>query len=244
MSATLPNFGLLKDNVYENSLSASYTRLTGGIIRETSLNYSISSIPGQGLSRNKGAELSEGSRHATAVHGGYGDTVTHALGAKIALGSDVLDSSLISGIRAGLGMGYEYVAHDAVFDQPEETDKSISAFASLQQQTPLGSVTTSYKYVETASNWYAGYTFSGLELYLKDNQSGDRPASRQLGLKLKLDLDNLGNLFRKTKKSLFRKANFCYKGLGRTRHNGKLNSDQFAARPRILEAFGPTPSVM
>lgn len=239
---SLPNLGAIEDKVYENSFSANFTRYSNTFIRETSFVYSASAIPGQDLARSvMNIDMEDTSWYETDVLGGYSDTFTHKIAANIAFGSENLNSLFITGFKTSLGFGYDYVAHDQYHDQPGQIKESLSALATLQQQTSLGLIKTSYKQLQSSRTLTVGYSISGIELYAKDMQYQDQAGTQLFGFSLKFDLNNFGNLFRKKKKRLFGKAASSYssyKSLDKIRHQASLNSDQFTTQPKLRESIG------
>jgi hypothetical protein len=231
------NIGSIHDKVYENSFSANYTRYSNGFIRETSFNYSFSAIPGQEFAGSVIALAPEDTGYSAKILGGFSDTTTHEIAAQIAFGSENMGFDFISGFKTSLHLGYEYVEHDVFHDQPGQIMQSFSALATLEQQTSAGLIKTSYKHVESSRTLSVGYSFRGVELYVKNIQYQERNDTQLCGVNIKFDLNTLGGPFRKKVKTLFRKATYFYKGLDQLRHNASINSDHLATQPNIRETL-------
>ncbi len=229
--------GSVEDKVYENSFSANYSRFNNGFLRETSLSYSLSTIPGHEFGGLTTALDSEDVWHTTRSLSGYSDTTTHAMAAQIAFGTEKMAFDLISGFKTSLGVGYEYVEHAPFHDHPGQVIESFSASASLEQQTAIGLLKTSYKHLKSARKFYAGYSFRGVELYFKNTEYKESVNTQLFGFKIKVDLNTLGLPLRKKIKSLFRKETFSYSGNGKIRHSARINSDSFIAQPKIQESI-------
>lgn len=236
--SSLQSFGSIHDKVYENSFSANYTRYSNGFLRETSFNYSFSTIPGQEFAGNVIALAPEDTGYTAKIFGGFSDTTTHELAAQIAFGSENMGFDFISGFKTSLHLGYEYVEHDAFYDRPGQIMQSFSALAKLEQQTSAGLFKTSYRQVESSRTLSVGYSFRGIELYAKNIQYHEREDTQLCGVNVKFDLNSVGGPFRKKVKNLFRKATYFYKGLDQIRHNASINSDHLATQPKIRETLG------
>jgi hypothetical protein len=237
LSIPMQNLGLIEDKVYENSFSANYSRFTNGFLREASFNYSFSSIPSQEFTGSVVNHEPNDSWHKTKIQGGFSDTMTHEIAAHVAFGSEKMAIDFLSGFKTSLDFGYEYVEHDAFHDQPGQILKSFSALATLEQQTSIGLIQTSYKRVESSRTFSAGYLFRGLELYFKNTRYKDLEDTQLYGFKINIDLNTLGLPFRKKTKSLFSKATNFYKGSKQIRHNASISSDHFTTQPIIRQAI-------
>lgn len=237
ISSPLQDFGAVDGKVYENSFSANYTRYSNGFLRETSLNYSFSTIPGQEFTGRVLALDAEDSGYTAKILGGFSDTTTHEIAAQIAFGSENMGFDFISGFKTSLHVGYEHVEHGTFHDNPGQVLTSFSALAAMEQQTSAGLIKTSYRHVETSRTFTAGYSVGGVELYAKNIQYKDREDTQLFGLRIKLDLDSFGLPFRQKSKRLFRKAIYAYDGLGHLRHNSNINSDHLTTKPSIRKTI-------
>lgn len=234
LNHSLPSAGSIDDRVYENSFSARYTRHKDTFLRETSLNYSFNTIAGEEFYRPTLSSQADNSQSKLSVIGGYGDTTTHEIGAQLAFGYEESGANLITGLKTSLGFGYEYTVQDELDNYSRQVEDSISLVAGLEQKTPFGLISTSYKHLDSSQTLYAGYTLSGLELYLKKTHYQDKKDNRLLGFLLKFDLWNPKDPFRRIKK-LFGKGNYHNGGLEQIRHSVSLQSDRLSRQPKAKE---------
>jgi hypothetical protein len=237
LCSSLQNIGPINEKVYENSFSAKYSRYTDGFLRETSLNYSFSIIPGQDLAGSVIASDPQNGGHALQALGGFSDTTTHEFAGKVAFGSEDIDLAFLSGFKTSLFLGYEYVEHDAFHQYSSQSISSLSALATFEQLTPVGLIKTSYKHVESSRMLTTGYSYRGIELYYTNIQNRDYEDARLFGFKINFDLNNLSNPLPQKTKRLFHKAANFYKGFDQMRHNSFINSDSLASRPQIRETI-------
>lgn len=237
ISSSLQNIGSIHDKVYENGFSANYTRYSDGFIRETSFNYSFCAIPGQEFAESAITLDPEDLGYTARIVGGFSDTATHKIAAKIAFGSENMGFDFINGFKTSVHFGYEHVAQDVFHDQPGQIRQSFSTLATLEQQTSIGLIKTSYKHVESYQTLSVGYSLGGVELYVKNIQYKDRDDTQLCGVKFKFDLNNLGVAFRKKIQTLFRKPTYFYTDLHQRRHNASINSDHLATQPKIRETI-------
>ncbi|MBU1137604.1 MAG: hypothetical protein KKA76_01375, partial [Proteobacteria bacterium] len=237
ISSSLQNLGSIHDKVYENGFSANYTRYSDGFIKETSLNYCFIAIPGQEFAESVISLDPDGIGYTAKIIGGFSDTATHKIGAQIAFGSENMGFDFLTGFKTSMHFGYEHIVQDVFHDQPGRIMQSFSALATLEQQTSIGLIKTSYKHVESSQTLSVGYSFRGVELYVKNIQYKNRDDAQLYGVKIKFDLNNLGMAFRKKIKTLFRKPTYFYKDLHQRRHDTRINSDHLATRPTIRESM-------
>ncbi|MFT5701446.1 MAG: hypothetical protein ACI8ZB_004340 [Desulforhopalus sp.] len=232
LNHTFTTSGNIDDRVYENSFSAGYTRYTDTFLRETSLNYNFSTIPGEEFYGATLLSQNNTQKSNVNVIGGYGATMTHEIGAQLAFGYEELGSGLITGLKTSFGVGYEYEIQEELYNYSEEMEESVSFLAAIQQKTPFGLINTSYKHLDSSQTLYAGYALSGLELYLKEVRYQDGKNNRLLGFLVKLDLWNPKDPFRKIKK-LFGRNNSSNRGHEQMRHSVSLQSDSFSTQPKL-----------
>ena len=231
---TLATLGTIDDRLYENSFAASYTRYSDRFLRETSLNYSFSTIPGDEFSRQfYSLDTSTGLGNTTIV-GGYGDTMTHEIDAQIAFGFESLSSSLLTGLKTNLGLGYEYAVQNELYDYSDERSESVSLLAGFEHKTTFGLINTSYKYLDSSQTLYAGYSIQGIELYIQETRYQDNKENMLLGFLLKLNLWNPKDPFSKIK-DLFGGNSRSKRGLEQIRQSVSLNSDSFSVTPTPVE---------
>ena len=235
LSIPMQDIGVIEDKVYENSFSANYSRSTNGFLREASFNYSFSSIPGQDFEGSVIDRNPDDTWHTTQVLGGFSDTTTHEVVAHIAFGSEDTAFDFISGFKTSFDLDYEYIEHDSFHDQPGQTLRSYSALATMEQQTSIGLIQTSYKRAQFSKTYSAGYSYGGLELYFKNIHCKDLDTRQLFGFNIKIDLNTLGSTFRQKTKTFFSNAVNYYKGSGQIRHNASINSDHFTTQPHIRQ---------
>ena len=234
LNHSLPSAGSIDDRVYENSFSARYTRYKDTFLRETSLNYSFSTVAGEEFYRPALLSQADNSQSKLSMVGGYGDTTTHELGAQLAFGYEESGAGLITGLKTSLGFGYEYTVQDEMDNYSRQVEDSISLLAGIEQKTPFGLISTSYKHLDSSQILYAGYTLSGLEFYLKETHYENKEDNRLLGFLLKFDLWNPKDPFRRIKK-LFGKGKYHSGGLEQIRHSVSLQSNRFSKKPKAKE---------
>lgn len=224
----------LNAQIYENSFSACYTRYSDTFLRETSLDYNFSTIPGEVFLRNPGYFQAHSSQSGVQMLGGYGNITTHEIEAQMAFGYEEIGSNLITGLKTSLGLGYEYVLQDELYSYSAETEESLSLLASIQQKTPFGLINTSYKHLDSSQTLYAGYSLQSLEIYVQETRYQHQKSNRLLGFLIKLDLWNPKDPFRKVKK-LFGKNNSLNRGKEQIRHSVILQSNSFLQSPKFKQ---------
>jgi len=232
LNCTLPTIRSIDDKIYENSFSANYTRFSAKLLRETTLSYIFSNLPGEEFYSTAQPFQMNGTDKREHMVGGYSNITSHEIGAQIAFGYEDLGPSLLTGLKTSFGMGYEYVMQDAFYNIEEQTEASVSLLAAIQQKTPFGLVNTSYKHLESSQTLYAGYSLAGIELYMKEIRYQDKKANRLLGFLIRLDLWNPKDPFRKIK-NLFRKNNSTGRGQEQIRHSMSLKSNSFLNQPEV-----------
>ncbi|MBU0944486.1 MAG: hypothetical protein KJ804_13360 [Proteobacteria bacterium] len=237
ISSSLQHLGSIHDKVYENGLSANYTRYSDGFIKEISVNYSFSAIPGQEFAESVIALDPEEIGYTAKIIGGFSDTATHEIAAKIAFGCENIGFDFLSGFKTSVHFGYEHIVQNVFHDQPDQIWQSFSTLATLEQQTSVGLIKTSYRHVESSQTLSVGYSFRDIELYMKNIQYKDRDDRQLYGVKIKFDLNTLGKAFRKKITTLFRNPTYFYKDLHQRRHIASINSDRLATQPTIRETI-------
>jgi hypothetical protein len=231
LNKTLAQSGSINDKIYENSFATNYTRYSNSFLRETSINYSCSFIPGETLRRTR-TPHGEQQQNTASLLDGFSNTTTHEVVAQMAFGYEELGASYLHGLKTSLSLGYEYVNQDEMFDISEQVEESVTFLASIRQRTSIGSIKTFYRYLDSAQTLYTGYSVSGLELYVKETRYQDKKNSRSLGFLIKFNLLNPDDLFGKIKK-LFKRSNTAGFDQDRIRHSMSLRSTKFTTQPTV-----------
>lgn len=232
LNGNLPTIGSIDDKIYENSFSANYTRYSDKFLRETTLSYNFSHLPGEEFYGTVQPFQVNGTDKREYMVGGYSNTTSHEIGAQIAFGYEDLGPSLLTGLKTSFGLGYEYVMQDGLYNIEEQTEASVSLLAAIQHKTPFGLVNTSYKHLDSSQTLHAGYSLDGIELYMKEIRYQDKKDNRLLGFLIKFDLWNPKDPFRKIK-NLFRKNNSTGRGQEQIRHSISLKSNSFLNQPEV-----------
>ena len=231
LNNTLVQNGSFSKKIYENSFAANYTRYSNSFLRETSISYSCSVIPGEILHRTR---IPHGDQQQNTAYllDAFSDTTTHEVVAQMAFGYEELGASYLHGLKTSLSLGYEYVNQDEMFDMSEQVEESLTFLASIRQKTSIGSINTFYRYLNSSQTLYTGYSISGLELYVKETRYQDKKNARSLGFLLKFNLLNPDDLFGKIKK-LFKRSNTAGLDQDRIRHSMSLRSTKFTTQPTV-----------
>ncbi|BHH84743.1 hypothetical protein [Desulforhopalus sp. 52FAK] len=231
---TLATLGTIDDRLYENSFAVSYTRYSDRFLRETSLNYSFSTIPGDEFSRQVYQSQPGTNLPSANIVGGYGDIMIHEIDAKVAFGYESLGTGFLRGLKTNLGLGYEYGVQNEVYNYTGEVNESLSLMAGFEHKAAFGLINTSYKYQDSSQTLYAGYSIQGIDLYIQETRYQDNKENILLGFLLKLNLWNPKDPLRKIK-DLFGRNSRSKRGLEQIRQSVSLNSDSFSVTPKPAE---------
>lgn len=228
----LPSTRSIDDRVYENSFSAHYTRYSDRFLRETTLRYNFSTLPGEEFYNTDQPFQLNGTNKRSDLIGAYGNIMSHGIGAQVAFGYEELGSRMITGLRTSFELGYECVMQDELYSAADQTETSISLLAAIQHKTPFGLINTSYKHLDSSQTLYAGYSLEGIELYMKEIRYQDKKDNKLLGFLIKFDLLHLQDPFRKIK-DLFKRDISNKRGQEQIRHSMSLKSDSLLYQPSL-----------
>ncbi|WP_153306503.1 hypothetical protein [Desulfogranum japonicum] len=233
VSSTFDTLGYGEDHVYENSFAARCTTYSDIFVKEASIAYSYSSLPGQSLRTGIYDTDTQDHFRNTYLIGGFGDTESHAIGADLALGTDNLPLDLLHGFKIDLGVDYEHISYARYYDIESEVIQGMSGKASLQHKTNIGLLKGSYKMGQTSSTLYAGLHVGAMELYMKDTSYDDGDRNQVYGLKLKLNLYELESSLVPDDTPLFKPPGRRYTNVGQIHHNDSMTANSFYHSPKI-----------
>lgn len=234
VASTFDTLGYGEDYAYENSFAATYTTFLDSFLREASIRYSYSFLPGLDIRENSSPVGITGAK-CTQYVGGFSDRQFHTIETDLAFGVEQLPLEYLHGMKVDLGFGYEHVSHSSYYDVDGDVLEGISGKAIIQQQTVLGLVKGSYKLGQTSATLSASLDLGNVELYMKDTDSYQGDDTRVYGVSLNMDFEDLSSIFSSQQTALFSTPTKRYTSLDQAHHYSGLTANGFTKAPTMQE---------
>ena len=221
------------EDTTEQGLGLLYKKHFDSFLREFGFKYIYSHLGGESTRLDPVIVDSPTVWREVEADVGFGDVDSHDTKLEAAIGSDSLDYPFLQAMRFDLGAGYQQIHYGAFQGSGSATDKGFSGIAQFKARTPLGVFKGWYEDSQSATGYYAGFQYGGLDLYFQSIDYDTGSDEQIIGFAITFDIFNPDEVFVNSRRPFFYNSDSGYVDVDQMQHLGGLVQNSFTIKPSI-----------